>query len=105
MGLDLRGVDVQRNVAADLHTNRAGIEGQGNRSTGFQNGKMRGPANAYVTAFDQIDPRLPGLYPNIAAAAQNCPHQAVDDFDSHAPFYGDGFAFDRTYGVGWLVFS
>ena len=65
---------------------------------------MRGTADADVSAFDEVDLRLAGLYENVAAAAQNGFHLAMDDIDVHVTLHGDGFSFDGADDVeGRLV--
>ncbi len=67
--LDLGSVNAQREIAFDVHVNRASFEGDGQRATGFEDGEMRGTANADLAAFHKIDARGAGLGAHVAAAA------------------------------------
>ena len=57
---------------------------------------MSGSADGNLAAFDEINTGLTGFDMDIAATAKNCFHLAVDDFDAHGAFDGDGIAFDRS---------
>ncbi len=97
--LDLRRVNGQRGGALDMGVNRAAIESHGERAGGFQHGKMCGAAGGDPATFDEVDPRGTRLYANVAAAAENRFHLAVDGFDAHGAADGDGFAVNDADGV------
>ena len=98
--LDLRSVDGQGELALDTRVNRAGIEGDRQRTTGFEDRQMRRTANADLAAFDKIDARGAGFDAHVAAAAQDGFRLAVDDLDTHGSVDGDGFAVDHAHRVG-----
>jgi hypothetical protein len=50
-------------------------------------------------AFYEVDPRRTRLHSDVAAAAKNRPHLAVDSFDVHGAANGDRFTVNDTDGV------
>lgn len=104
LSLNLGRIDRKRGLMLDVRVNRAGIEGNGERAAGFQDGKMRRAADGNLTAFDQVDPRSAGFDSDIAAAAQNCFHLPVHHFYAHGAANGDGFALDDANRLRrWLI--
>ena len=97
--LDLRSVDGQGELALDTRVNRAGIEGDRQRTTGFEDRQMRRTANADLAAFHKIDACGAGFDAHVSAASQDGFRLAVDDLDAHRSVDGDGFAVDDAHGV------
>ena|SRR5579864_2795305 len=64
---------------------------------------MRGTANRNLPAFDKIDVRSAGFHADVAAAAQNSFHLAVNGFHAHGPGHINGIALDRSDGVTWGI--
>lgn len=99
LNLELGRIDGQGGLALDVHMNRAAIQSYGERTTGFQDRKMRGAAYGDLAAFDKVDAGGAGFDVHIAAAAENGFYLAVDGFDAHRAGDGDGLAVYNSYGV------
>src|SRR6266850_3243162 len=60
---------------------------------------MSGAAGGDPAAFDEVDPRGARLHANVATAAENRFHLALDGFDAHGAADGYGFAVNDADGV------
>ena len=79
--LDLRGVDGKGRLPLEAGVNDTGVEREGEQVDGFQNGEMCWSADSDLAAFDKVDARLAGIDMDVAAAAQDGPGPALDNFD------------------------
>ena len=97
--LNLWRVHRQRRFPLDVCMNCSGIESDGQRTPGFENGKMGGAANYDLAAFHQLNACGAGLNAHIAAAAQYGNDLAVDGFHAHRPGHRNGLAVNGTHGI------
>src|SRR5437667_3027307 len=67
---DLRGKNVQREIAFDMSVDGATVERDGQRVTCFQHGDVRGAADRDSSTFGEVDAREAQLHAYIDATAQ-----------------------------------